>query len=412
MKMKMNIEELVNIMATDEGKEEESETEYGAHNLLYIGTEIAQMHYNIMTSNVIDWEMFLFMMKYLGDFPLRIADGDKPKNMRAQIADLIVDLEDWYSTGATTVEAIQEKYLKDPLIVAELKKEYLLGFLKEKDKFDPIVRASIMAWTRPKYMPFKFYSDAFWLQWMTSGNNGVITGKKGSGKTDFAVMLCEIAYRNNWEILTNVKIQDERFEKSYATTFSELMHGVINNAIKALDDKEAGKPPRQTLILLDEMKVGGVRKKRAMSGISLNLDEFDALTRKFGADVLFIWHRDTEIPTEIYSDMSFLGHKLGSTDYISGRKTGDFKFWAGRSLTHYYINSIPGTTLNYETRDIAPFITDISLSLILQETIELNKEIENPRDLYRAIRDFIESFKDKNKEPETKQDQKKELKKK
>jgi len=374
-----------------------SQNEGGFSPQFFNGREIAKMHLKIIQSDIITEEMLAHMIKFFGDFPLWEAQRNKPESWSNLTMDFLSKLDNWMTTSQNkSMSQVLQTYLKDPMVVYTLKKAYLIGFQHFIKELDPLTRSSLFAWTKPHYMPFDFYSDIFWLQWATTGNNGVITGAKGSGKTDFALLLCEIAKRNGWEIITNVKISDPGFENSYVSTFSELMEKVVVNALKYEEEKRDTKKSH-TLILLDELKVGGIRKKTTMHSETLNFDQFEALTRKFSADVLLIWHEDREIPTEIYSQTNFLAKKLGGTDKPELRKWGFFQFWTGENMDTYYVRDIPKTNLHYDTRDIAPFILDISLSEILDYSNELDKEIQDPIDRFRAIRDFLIDYRNNKK---------------
>ena len=349
------------------------------------GTRIAEKYYNIMHSEKISIDDFLWMYSFFGDFRIYEALGDKQGNREAQGIETLLDIKN--SVGYFTPDSINE-FLSNPVNISKLKERFLLAWHKRMDRneFDPITKDAILAFSKRSFLPFNFFSDKFWLQWVFEGSSGVLTGNKGSGKTDFGLLLCEIARRNGYGVVSNVRVEHEEYEKGYFTAFSEMMEKVINNALQG----------KKTFIFADEMTVSGMRKKQAMRGTSLNLEQFEKLTRKFYATTLYIWHLDTEIPSEIFRSMNFEGHKNGSEGDKVGRTTGVFKFNYGSSWNTYIIKGIPSAGLNYDTRDLAPFILDIKLEELIKVARTAEEEIRNNNDLLRAIRDYIIEQRSKN----------------
>ena len=349
------------------------------------GTRIAEKSYNIIHSVKISIDDFWWMYSMFGDLRLYEAMGDKQGNREAQGVETLLDIKK--DVGSLTPDSIN-KFLSNPVNIDKLKLRFFLAWHKRMDRneFDPITKSAILAYSKRNFLPFYFFSDKFWLQWVFEGSTGVITGNKGSGKTDFGLLLCEIARRNGYGVVSNVRVEHEEYEKGYFTAFSEMLEKVINNALQS----------KKTLIFTDEMTVSGMRKKQAMRGTSLNLEQFEKLTRKFYATTMYIWHMDTEIPTEIFRSMNFEGHKNGSEGDKVGRTTGVFKFNYGSSWNTYIIKGIPSAGLNYDTRDLAPFILDIKLEELIKVARTAEEEIKNNNDLLRAIRDYIVEQRSKN----------------
>jgi hypothetical protein len=169
------------------------------------------------------------------------------------------------------------------------------------------------------------------------------------------------------------------------------MEKLCDKALHIYEERQKGHEIPGILIIFDEMTVAGVRKKKAMGGKSLSIDEFDRLTRKFYADSLYIWHYEREIPTDIRDSVNFLAHKFGGTTSsgVRRRKTGMFTFIEGTNREIYYIKEIPNTTLHYITEDSAFFKMDIKMSSIVDRMQDIEQEYRNAADEFRMIRDVV-----------------------
>ena len=144
-----------------------------------------------------------------------------------------------------------------------------------------------------------------------------------------------------------------------------------------------------TYAITDEMTVAGMRKKRTMSGATLNLDEYMRLTRKIGIINMFIWHLDTEIPSDIYSMVSFIGRKHGNTKNKLGRRAGTFSFKRGNRQHIYYIKDITPTVIPFKTRDIAPFELDIPLDNMIKMITAEDRQSMDDMDLFKELRNEV-----------------------
>jgi hypothetical protein len=355
------------------------------------GRSIARWHLDIMNSETIDYETFIHMIHYLGEWKISQASPTNELNWMNQILEMYKSWKNWNDNGVYTPTQIQQNILNDPKIVADLKLRYLYGFEKTIKNLHPDVYNAVLSYKKPNYMPFDYYSDKFWLHWATGGTSGIISGLKGSGKTSFALLLAEIAKRYGKIVLTNIRIVDKDWEDSYFYSFSQLMEKLCDKALHIYEERQKGHDIPGILIIFDEMTVAGVRKKKAMSGKSLNIDEFDRLTRKFYADSLYIWHYEREIPTDIMDSVNFLAHKFGGTT-SSGtrrRKTGMFTFIEGNNREIYYIKEIPNTNLKYITEDSAFFKMDIKMSIIVDRLQDIEQEYRDAADEFRMIRDVV-----------------------
>jgi len=347
-------------------------TEESYESLVRMGNSMAQRFYEIMHKDVLSYDDLLFIIPYLGDF--EVIKATKEQSRYNTLMDLF-----GYIKYKNKNEII--KWLSKVDNSTALKNIFYLSFNQRinSEYTDNISRMAVYSFSKPVEFSFEDLSDRFWTKWMTGGMSGYLTGAKGSGKTNFALLLCEIAMKTGFEIVSNVFVDDTRFKNGYIDSFGKLLIRVIDNELSE----------KKSLILLDEMTVSGMRKKRTMAKETLNLDEFDRLTRKFDSNTLYIWHLDSEIPTEVQQNASFTAHKFGDTSNTSDRKRAMIVFRNNGIDLVFHVNNIPETKLRYDTKDIAPFVLDVPLSEVLKKTVEFQQRERNNKDLLRAIKSFI-----------------------
>jgi len=341
--------------------------------LTRMGRSMAQRYYEIMHKDVLSYDDLVFLIPYLGDFQIKKGETDESK----------------INTLLTVYQAVLNGLGKEEIMTAltdvenstRLKEMFYLSFNQRvnSEMVNPFSRMAVYSFSRPVEFNFEDLSPRFWTKWMTGGMNGYLTGSKGSGKTNFSLLLCKIAMDAGFSIVTNVFVDDPRFKNGYIDSFGKLLMKVIDNE---LDNKKS-------LILLDEMTVSGMRRKRTMAKEMLNMDEFERLTRKFDANTLYVWHMDSEIPIEVKQNSSFTVHKFGDTGTVSDRKRAMVDFKKADMDLVFHVNNIPETDLKYDTKDIAPFILDVSLGDVLKKTVEFQTRTRNNKELLIAIRSYV-----------------------
>ena len=309
--------------------------------------------------------------------------------------------------------------------VTKLKNWLQMAFTKKMwQTFHPVERTAVLSYRRPSPINYYDLSNEYWIRWMAGGSTGIALGEKGSGKTAGFLLLAEKAIQqsqinNNYteegerypvypnSIITNIKVTKEYpFIKKFRST-GEMYLLMIDNALLK----------RHTLCIIDEMTVAGGRKKTTMAKFMTNLDKVDRLTRKLGTDMCYIWHKDTEIPTEFYGSCSFILHKHGSKEHKSQRKYATIEKSVGTSKVQVqgssktvdrkidYVTNfpVPGTTWEYDTYDIAPYdstiqITEIISEMATYEGMTFDEELE-------GVRSFVASkLGDKDFEPPKEED--------
>lgn len=348
-----------------------------------LGTRIAQQYYFFLEKTHLDHTDLNWMSLFLGDYD---RDRYSPQRGLSQGNSIIRILEITQKSGGEP-RRIDEYLNSNPSEVSMLRNLFRLDFTYVKDHLmDPYVRQTIQGFLKPQAESFDNYSDRFWMQWASGGTSeladagevGVLLGAKGSGKTSFALLMAEIFQRNGWSVISNIVTDSQNFQ--IFSTFSQMVRLILLNAMKNV----------RTFAMIDELKVGGMRRKRAMAGETMNMEDLSALTRKFGCSMLLIWHYDEDITTEVMKSASFIVTKHGNVRQPRLRGEMLVEFIGNKGSRPYLINRVPNTNLAYETSQISPFVTDIGIRDILKQVNEGEMEGEKGDSLIERIVKYIE----------------------
>jgi len=369
--------------------------------LLAEGSKIAEMFWEIHHKTKLSFDDILWMSQFFGDYAL--IEGDK-KSQVNQLFEILTKLQTYGKVSHLNKDVIENLIDTNPTFVDEYMAAFELGFeWVRQHELHPYTREAMRAYHSPRSLSFSDYSDSFWLQWMggkdvtdvsEGGGMGWMVGKRGSGKTDFTLLLGEIAIRNGMKFASNVGIEspneEQRKNIQYFGSFSELLRTVLENAMQGF----------RTYSVIDEMTVSGARKQRAQSRENLQLEEYQRLTRKFGAATIYIWHDDKDVTEDVKRMVSFVGTKYGSVLEPQLRSMGTFEFRERRGNPVFYVTDIPRSKLKFETNDIAPFTMDIPLRSILREAQELEKEKGRTKAFYQTLIDVIDERMNSNEDDE------------
>jgi len=167
----------------------------------------------------------------------------------------------------------------------------------------------------------------------------IILGRRETGKTDFALLIAEILYNKSIikHIATNIKIKSAPFPITHITNLDDLRYWAENTRGKKL-------------FLFDEFGKA-MRRRTPMSSLNVKLiDDFQVL-RKFKQSTIAI------TVNEKYCDNVALGSDILDGYFIKPN-------YQNQKIAYYYdclenygksINGIPGTSIDFDTWDVAPF---------------------------------------------------------
>lgn len=366
-----------------------------------MGKTLSQNFIDIMSRPILDYDDLLYVIKWFWDFEL--IPGSKE---RGNIVNYMVNLahpdRDDPLLKNYTPDEISE-WLSEPSNTALVKSQFAMAYNKVMQKPLNEMQYSSLSHNQKQYdwLNYEDLSDLFWVRHMVkpSGDAGVgsITafyGVQGSGKTDMSLKQWEhlknIHDKTEKRLVTNIKIHDKGYENTYITTIGEMLRQLfINNRDGA-----------STYLALDELTINGIRKKRTMAKETTNFDELDRGLRKFGADISYIWHFDTEIPKETYSRASLLVHKLGSSSNPKMRSRAIIIKKEGEYKKLFRIRGIKPTGLNFDSGMLAYLILDVRFSELIDRSAKLSKENLGNKEYYTELISIVETMLEETKDDE------------
>lgn len=220
----------------------------------------------------------------------------------------------------------------------------------------------------------------------TKGMFGVITGVGlGSGKTDFACSLMEMALNLDnfntvrvgkqsftltpFEIITNIRMSEPVKGVHYCTKMSDLI-------LKCLEMR--GK----YIIFLDEASIFFL-KKRSMSNKNIWIENLMRLIRKLDGSWIFITQDLRSVPTLVGDLKPIKYHKIKKDTVEIDIDTPHFQF-------HKVLGNVKPTKMPFLTKDIATLMVDVDTDMMYQTVGNATGQ-----DQREVIRKFILSNKEK-----------------
>jgi len=167
----------------------------------------------------------------------------------------------------------------------------------------------------------------------------IILGRRGTGKTDFALLIAELLHRQRIikHFATNIKIYESPFQIERITSLEDLKIWCRET-------------PGRKLFIPDEYgKI--LRRRTPMSKLSIKLIDELQILRKFKLSTIAI------TVDEKYVDNVALGSDI-LDGYFLKPDYKNQKFALYQDLLEYFdyeIHNIPGTQIRFDTWDVAPF---------------------------------------------------------
>jgi len=162
-----------------------------------------------------------------------------------------------------------------------------------------------------------------------------VTGRMGKGKTNFCLLLCELALINRWvkHVATNIKVEDSRFLR--ITSFAEL-----DNWLKANSQKK--------LFAFDEAS-SNISRRTPLAKLNRQIIDLAFKLRKYRAYliVVAVSRQLVDSTFEAVPDLV-----LGEFKKISKNKAVLFSPIFDDAIM---LLNIPSTTVKFDTYDVAPF---------------------------------------------------------
>ena len=199
---------------------------------------------------------------------------------------------------------------------------------------------------------------------MREGEVVIVTGKMGSGKTDFALFLVQFTKKT---VITNIAITEEYENIITCNTMSGLIAALVRS--------------ERSTVVLDEASLF-MNSKRIMSDDNMALVKLVVMIRKFRAAIVFITQRDMEIAKTI-RELSTL--QIAKTS----KRVARFYYDGSSPITFY---NIPGTRIKFDTYNMAGFIVDIDITKLFNHVSMLPFD-KARKELLRIVERDFDGFK-------------------
>lgn len=187
-----------------------------------------------------------------------------------------------------------------------------------------------------------------------------VTGRMGKGKTNFSLLLCELALMNRWvkHVATNIKVFDEKF--IYITSWNKLDSWLKSNRKKKLYN-------------FDEAS-SNISRRTPLARLNRKIIDLAFKLRKYKA------HLIVDAVSRGLVDSTF--------EAIPDLVLGEFRKISRHTAILYSplfdepmeIHNIPSTTVKFDTYDIAPFTltcSDEELQMPCCKVAKLYAELHN-----------------------------------
>jgi len=167
----------------------------------------------------------------------------------------------------------------------------------------------------------------------------VILGRRGSGKTDFGFLICEILWSTNLikHFASNTKVYQSPFPIARITNLPDLQSWA--NSLRG-----------RKLFLFDEAGKT-FRRRTPMSSTNIKLLDNLQILRKFKLSIILI------TPHEKFVDSAVLGSDVLDGVFIKpsfkNPKIGIYEDQL--EFFNFQLSNIPRTSIKYDTWDVAPF---------------------------------------------------------
>ena len=199
---------------------------------------------------------------------------------------------------------------------------------------------------------------------MREGEVVIVTGKMGSGKTDFSLFLVQFSKKT---IITNIAMEEE-YDNIIQTN---TMSGVLNALVHA----------EKSIVVLDEASLF-MNSKRIMSDENMALAKLVFMIRKFRSSMIFVAQRDMELAKTI-RELSTLQIQKTS------KKVARFYYPESAPLLFY---NVPRTRIKFDTYNMAGFIVDIDIGKLFNH-VSLLPFDKSRKELIRIAESDFSGFK-------------------
>jgi len=246
---------------------------------------------------------------------------------------------------------IDEHNDKEPYLIREISDSFKAVvrelFAMKIGLLDPLTQVGAIAFfgDQETAEDWKASNPEVFISWAKRGNDAVLKGKKKRGKTNFLLLLGELAIQYDFDIVGNVLVLPPVPDRyTYASTLSKMLIAICKSVLRG----------KRVLLLFDEAglywnKIETVRPK------NIDLNKLCLVFGKLYCNMVYCTHYDEGVPTLIAKNADAEFEKTAIKNVYVHIKDG---IKVGPKL----ITSVPATTWNYDPDQLAYFSLDIDVN--------------------------------------------------
>ncbi len=256
----------------------------------------------------------------------------------------LIRLNGWEKTGKRPSQIVEDgRFLADELRLA------MAQFRRGLDPLS-LVGSIISPTDHGDSLPFSVINDSAWLDpfFIAGGSGGflTITGPPRMGKTGIACLIMEAWLRANPRslVLTNV-IMAHRIDRVVEIPGVRALSEAVYRCVKE---------GRRWLWVFDDAGLEWI-KQRAMSGTSIDLEQFARIVPKHGGSFVYIDQREGGIPTTIseFADSRIRSFRPGFAQVRLPRLVG-------------FVRDIPRSLIPYISEARSAFLVDMDIRKMIE----------------------------------------------
>lgn len=285
---------------------------------------------------------------------LRLIDNIKEYGVRYLVENNSPIARDADLTKAS-LDTIDEFSDKEPYLIREIRDLFKAVvrelFATKMGLLDPLTQVGAIAFfgDQETAEDWKASNPEVFISWAKRGNDAVLKGKKKRGKTNFLLLLGEIATQYGFDIVGNVKVFEPiPANYTYCPKLSDMLLAVCRSV----------KAGRNVLLLFDESalywnKIEAVRPK------NIDMNKLCLVFGKFHCNMVFCAHYDENIPPVVAKNAEAEFEKTATKNVYVHVKDG---IKVGPKL----ITSVPATTWGYDPDQVQYFSLDMDVNNIFE----------------------------------------------
>jgi hypothetical protein len=251
--------------------------------------------------------------------------------------------------------------------------------------------------------PFRYKSNAFFLDWAGDyiskppdfgGRIGVVLGTQGSGKTNFVLVIDEKALEEGISVISNIQLLQEYPEQyHYVARTSDMYIKAVENAMRNIP----------SIGNIDEALLAGISKSEATTVELKDLDKSIRILRKIMLSPIYIMHENRSVASAMQESIGIMFQKHGNTANRSGRQSSDIVRYTQDKKPHYStLTGIPKTQFSFNSRQLANYTDDISISTVYNDLTQYEEENHDPNSQFRYLIQLLIEYQEFYKKTHTK----------